>query len=353
MRGIVETAVMSAALVLATTWSAGPTAAAMVDRVAGSVRATVDPTRLPIGDGKVSTSPTVGSVYSCQTRFTGGGAFTDGPWIKGDGTFDYSAKAVVDGDVSWPSQFAVSLNGSNRTFTGNDLPSHTTGIFPIAQSDDAFRYDRNPNSIKPQTLQFSLPATPTVASQPTCLPGGPIGVLVSGSVLFNALDAEGRDAVAHEAQDRCQGHPQPEGQYHYHNLSECLDDSDGGHSALMGYAFDGFGIYGHHGENGEELADADLDACHGHTHTITWDGQTVEMYHYHATREYPYTIGCFAGTPNRQAMAGGGQQGQGQGPTHGQGQGGPDGQYPPPPPPGRGPRGGQGAGGLGPPPPPR
>ena len=65
----------------------------------------------------------------------------------------------------------------------------------------------------------------------------------------------------------------------------------------MGYAFDGFGVYGHYGENGEILTNADLDACHGHTHMIEWDGQRVEMYHYHATYEYPYTIGCYRGTP--------------------------------------------------------
>jgi hypothetical protein len=382
MRGMVETAVMTAALLVATTWSAGPVAAAMVDGLVGSVRATIDRTRLPLGDSKVATSATVGSVWACQTSFNGGGAFTDGPWIKGDGTYDYASKAVVDGEVSWPSQFTIELNGSTRTVVGNDLPSHTTGVYPIAQSDDAYRYDRNPNSIKEQSLRLTLPAAPTVAGQPSCLPGGPIGVLLSGSVLFNALDAGGRDAVAHEAQDHCQGHPQPEGMYHYHNLSSCLDDGDGGHSPLMGYAFDGFGIYGHHGEGGATLTNTDLDACHGHSHAITWDGQTVELYHCHATAEYPYTLGCFKGQANRQLLAGGGAGagsgaggpgaglgngaggpraggpgvdgpggGPGQGqeqppadPSQGGGQGMPPGggQFMPPPPPGMGPRGGRG-----------
>jgi hypothetical protein len=294
---------MTAALLVVTAWSTGPAAAAMVDGLAGSVRATVDRTRLPLGDSKVARSATVGSVWACQSSFNGGGAFTDGPWIRADGTYDYAAKAIVDGDVSWPSQFTIELHGNTRSVVGNDLPSHTTGVYPIAQSDDAYRYDRNPNRIKEQSLRLTLPATPTVASQPSCLPGGPIGVLLSGSVLFNALDAGGRDAVAHEAQDHCQGHPQPEGMYHYHNLSSCLDDGDGGHSPLMGYAFDGFGIYGHHGEGGATLSNADLDACHGHTHAIEWDGQTVEMYHYHATAEYPYTLGCFKGQASRQLLA--------------------------------------------------
>lgn len=68
----------------------------------------IDLTRLPLGDGKVSTRPVAGSVFACQTRFGGGGAFQDGPWISGDGTWDLTAKAVVDGEVAWPGEFSES-----------------------------------------------------------------------------------------------------------------------------------------------------------------------------------------------------------------------------------------------------
>ena len=110
----------------------------------------------------------------------------------------------------------------------------------------------------------------------------------------------GNDAPAHEIQDRCNGHPQQTGQYHYHNYSDCQVDGrsqGGGHSDLMGYALDGFGIYGLYGEGGAELTTADLDACHGHTHQILWDGDQQNMFHYHFTDDYPYTIGCFRGDP--------------------------------------------------------
>jgi hypothetical protein len=80
----------------------------------------------------------------------------------------------------------------------------------------------------------------------------------------------------------------------------------------MGYAFDGFGIYGYYGTDGKEVTNASLDECHGHSHAIEWDGQQVEMYHYHATREFPYTVGCFKGTPSVRALSAGedGQNGQ-------------------------------------------
>jgi len=255
---------------------------------------------LPIGDGKYATYPQIGYVYSCQATISGGGGSNvDGPWFDLDaGTFNFLAKVVVQGAVSWPSHtFTTNVSGSLRTITGNALPDHDTGTFPIAKTDPAYAYDENPNSIAAQTLSWSLPATPTVTATPSCLGGGPIGVMLTGAYLYDALDGEGRDALAHEEQDSCQAHPQPSGEYHYHALTECLADPGTGHSNLLGYAADGFGIYGVRGVNGETLTNADLDECHGHTHAITWDGATVTMYHYHATYEYPYTVGCYRGTP--------------------------------------------------------
>ncbi len=254
---------------------------------------------LPVGDGKYGPAPKKGYIYSCQQSFMGGGgAFKDGPWIKGDGTFDFTAKVVVQGMNAWPNHtFAADVTGGTRAVIGNGLPDHMTGTYPIAQADPAYQYDRNPNSIQAQSISWSLAATPTVSATTTCLGGGPIGILLTGSVLFDALDAEGRDAVAHETQDLCQAHPEKSGAYHYHSIPTCLPDPGAAHSVLLGYAKDGFGIYGVRGEDGKTLTNDDLDECHGHTHVVSWDGASVSMYHYHATYEYPYTLGCFRGTP--------------------------------------------------------
>jgi hypothetical protein len=119
--------------------------------------------------------------------------------------------------------------------------------------------------------------------------------MLTGAAVYNGLDGAGRDAVAHEVMDACGGHPDRSGRYHYHGLPSCIDDAGDGHSALFGYALDGFGIYGRRGDDGAILSNADLDACHGHSHAIEWDGRTVELYHYHATWEYPYTAGCLRG----------------------------------------------------------
>ncbi len=255
----------------------------------------VDLKHLPIGDGRISVQPEVGSVWSCRTRLGNiGGAHASGDWIQADGTYNLTAKPTVDGAVSWPSQFKITRQNDIRAIAGNRLPENLTGKFPISPDDDAYAYDHNPHSIRAKAYQIKLPAMPQAAEKASCLPMGAIGVLVNGGYFFNALDARGEDAVAHEIQDSCQGHPERDGVYHYHSVTTCLED-EGKHSDLLGYAFDGFGIYGHRDENGKVLTNADLDACHGHTHEIKWDGKKEKFYHYHATWEYPYTVGCYRG----------------------------------------------------------
>ena len=262
--------------------------------------------RLPLGDGKISTSPRVGYVFSCQTVFGANPPTGSAPWISGT-SWHPAAKPVVRGSVDWPdAQLTIAREGASRVVRSNNLPTHTTGTFPIARTDPAFVYDGNPNPIRAQEVLLRLPAVPQAAAAPGCVPQGMIGVTLSGAALYNALDVAGRDAAAHEVQDACSGHPQRDGQYHYHSYSPCLDDTAGArgqHSDLVGYALDGFGVYGPLGEGGARLSNADLDVCHGHTHSVTWDGAAATLYHYHVTAEYPYSIGCFRGTPATVARA--------------------------------------------------
>jgi hypothetical protein len=259
----------------------------------------LDERTLPLGDGKYLTSPKKGYVFSCQTVFRGGGAQANGPWIdESANTWDVTKKIAVQGSVRWKSVFSTEIVASKRILAGNGLPPHTTGVYPVQATDPAFQYDRNPNSIRAYALQVILPANPKQAAKPSCV-GGTIGVMKTGIPLYSAFDAGGRDAPAHEVQDRCGGHPQMSGPYHYHSLSACVGDtgSKKSHSPLIGWALDGFGIYGQRGENGVQLETAKLDACHGHTHTIVWNGKRVRMYHYHATLDFPYVVGCYRGTP--------------------------------------------------------
>lgn len=261
----------------------------------------VNPAAVPLGDGYLSTSPKAGYVDSCQTSFPSiGGAQVVGPWIDNTAkTWDSTKKVHVQGAVSWPSaSFTVTVSNGRRIVKTVDLPvNHTTGIFPVGGSDPAFAYDRNPNSIVSQAISWSLPESPTAAQEPTCTSGGPIGILDDGVLLFNALDGEGRDAGAHEVLDSCDEHPQMNGQLHHHSVPSCILTKAVGTSTLVGYAVDGYGIYVERGADGRLLANSDLDACHGRTSEVLWDGRQQMEYHYDATIEYPYTVGCFHGSP--------------------------------------------------------
>jgi hypothetical protein len=261
----------------------------------------INPKAIPLGDGYLSTTPKVGYVDSCQTQFGGiGGAQNVGPWIdQAAKTWDSATKVAVSGSVKWAgASLSVKSNGAKRVIRTNDLPTgHTTGVFPVASSDPAANYDRNPNQISTQSIVWSLPLNPKAAAAPSCTSGGPIGIIDDGVVLFNALDGEGRDAAAHEVLDICGGHPEMTGTYHHHDIPPCILDKAKGASTLVGYALDGYGIYVERDAAGALLTNTALDACHGRTSRVLWNGKQTAVYHYDATLEYPYTVGCFHGTP--------------------------------------------------------
>lgn len=252
---------------------------------------------LPVGDGKYMTDTAAkGSVFLCRTGGGGGGATTRGPWFSADGTtYDLNDKIAVQGSVDWDGSVTVTVAGATRTVVTNDLPEdHPTGVFPVATADPAYAYDRNPNTIKAQSVTYTLAAHPTVDEQPHCMTGQ-VGVMTTGVELFNAFDALLRDAGAWEVQDGCQGHPERTGAYHYHSLSSCIHDI--GVGTVIGYALDGFPITGPKVGDGNMLTTDDLDVCHGITSEVTLDGQTVTTYHYVMTQDFPYSASCFRAAP--------------------------------------------------------
>jgi hypothetical protein len=263
---------------------------------------------LPVGDNKyTSDAAKQGNVYVCSQyaqnlKSDKGGAGSRGPWFVNNNTqYDLNKKLKVQGGVSWNPSFSVAESGSTRTITTNDLPNHPTGTFPISAKDPAYAYDRNPNSIKAQSLTYNLSDSPTYGT-PNCV-GGEVGVMLTGVALFNGFDAGGRDAGAWEIQDGCSGHPQVSGEYHYHTLSSCIKDTSV--STIIGYALDGFPITGPQVGANNILTTSDLDECHGITSEITLNGKKAVTYHYVMTQDFPYSISCFraqaAQPPGREA----------------------------------------------------
>lgn len=148
----------------------------------------------------------------------------------------------------------------------------------------------NPNTPVKQNFIFKIPIVPKVAKTPTQVPSrGPIGIALNGVVFFGPEDKRGKLAIENHGLDSCRGHPSDRGVYHYHSTPACIHkDIHAKHSPVIGYAFDGFKIYGQQGENGNKPTD--LDKCNGHK-------DSKRGYHYHATAGFPYILGCYRGVP--------------------------------------------------------
>lgn len=170
-------------------------------------------------------------------------------------------------------------------------PNHPTAIFPNSG---------NPNSIRVQNFTFRLPLEPKLADKITRLPMGPIGTALNGVVFFNPFEMGGMNAVEGYSEvwlDSCCGHPQQTGVYHYHKYPSCVKSpfADDGkqHSPVIGFAFDGFPLYGPYEEVGvmakDLKAERALDVCNGHK-------DAERGYHYHVTPgRFPYILGGYAG----------------------------------------------------------
>jgi hypothetical protein len=270
--------------------------------------ATVDPTRLPLGNRRmVVDAPRKGYVFACDpfmySMSTVIGATRTGPWInEGNMTYDVTKKIFDRGRVDWHGNFSAVPQGDRRVITSDGLPIYgvPTGIFPIPSHDPAYQYDRNPNTILKQNISFSIPLNPTFGPAPRCV-YKEIGITLDGVQLHTGLDSSGRDENAYELNDTCNGKPQPGGGYHRHTLSECTPHIKE-RNAIVGYALDGFPLTSPYDGNGRELTSDNLDECHGTTSDIVWNGQRVNMYHYVLTRDFPYSVACFKGTPTRSAF---------------------------------------------------
>ncbi len=189
------------------------------------------------------------------------------------------------------------VDGDYIVIKVNSLPDHKSPYYQNttwanekyeAYNGTNSQFVLNPNRIAQVNLTFRIPKNPKVASNHAATPGGAIGVSLNGVPLFNqyaAMQAPLTNEI--NSFDQYNGHPQQQGQYHYHIEPTYLTVNKG-KDALMGFLLDGFPVYGPM-ENGKTITNADLDVYHGHT-TATAD-YPDGIYHYHFTTENPYLNG--------------------------------------------------------------
>jgi hypothetical protein len=238
------------------------------------------------------------------------------PWLQGNNVV-LSKIDTVPGKVKMKSVFKITETKNTRTLKGNGIPSFEVGTFAIPKNSPSYKYyaalpaygyaNAAEIPIKPYHLELTVPKNPKIAAKPSCFDQLTIGVATVGAAWHAeiALDALGNalDPNAALPTDRCFGHPYQE-QYHVHGYSwKCMDQGKPGQaSPLVGYARDGFGIYGPRGADGKLVTNAQLDECHGRVGEVMWNGKKQRIYHYVLNNEYPYSVGCFRGTPQKFAV---------------------------------------------------
>lgn len=183
-----------------------------------------------------------------------------------------------------------------------------------------------PNALSEQDHLWEIPLNPKSASQTSEIPLlGAIGFSVNGLPIYGPNEGAHPDPygdpVYNDILDSCLGHTAQRGDYHYHAFElSCLALNIGNYkeSPILGYALDGFPIYGPYGcvddecseiiefqsswiktgdpttyawDNYDYVANNDptyLDQCNGR-----YDQKLG--YHYRATENFPYLLGCYTG----------------------------------------------------------
>lgn len=269
------------------------------------------------------------------------------------------------------SQVSIEVRGDTRHITANGVPNHATGAFPGPG---------NPNAIRAQRYDFTIPVEPRITGRDTPVGMGMFGVALNG-VFFEAGTAEWwrndprsgwhMEGIGPKGKtlgiDASNGHVQPNGGYHYHAVPTGLVKSLVGDEpptapTLIGWAADGFPIYAPWGHDdamdatsavrtlrpswrlkkGERpdgpggrfdgTYEEDFEFVEGHGDLDERNGRfgvTPEFpdgtYHYVVTDAFPFIGRSWKGEPSS------GMRKPGGGPGAGRGSGGP--------PPGRGPGG--------------
>lgn len=161
----------------------------------------------------------------------------------------------------------VQYSAGNVYIHATGIPRYATAPFP----------DGNPSQATAQDYLFQIPRNPQEGPTGGTATGlGHTGVLINGVVIFNAQDAfsynnqgfwhQNGGFFENDGFDCAKGHPAM-GRYHHHQVPTRFDDSfaptsdvcgdfpsealftvdPSAHSPLIGYAFDGYPIYGPYG----------------------------------------------------------------------------------------------------------
>jgi hypothetical protein len=265
---------------------------------------------------------------------------------------DYSASyqaEVKDIQLSedYIAQFNVSDDETKCSVTANDIPNYDFNddsahwATPIAEQNISVSIPRNPKAaattsdlslLTYNAIMLNGVVLDQVANgcyKPDDSTADQDGNVANGCGLWVdwRLDPMGKVSLGTDSHN---GHTQPDGLYHYHGNPLALFDTQDSEtvSPVIGFAADGFPIYGPHfldpstgkvteAKSGYTVKSGDRstsDASPGGAYDGTYiqdyeftnaghldkcNGMTVNgQYGYYVTSSYPYVMGCFTGSPD-------------------------------------------------------
>jgi len=246
----------------------------------------------------------------------------------------------VNNSTVFNGELIISLSGQQCVFQTNNIPNHdfNDGALPF------------PNNVSAQNNNLKIPISPDHAASSTA-----ISLAMDNAILLNGVKVDLLAAACFGVGDGKTGcndinqawrydpmfaangfrvdthnaHSQPDGSYHYHGTPNALyqDDNNNSESPLVGFAADGYPIFGPYFDDNGTIRKAvssfqvisgsrptgadspggnydgtyrddykyvanygDLDECNG----MTVNG----VYGYFITDGFPYVLSCFKGTPD-------------------------------------------------------
>lgn len=264
-----------------------------------------------------------------------------GASVKRYSVATHQSEAAAERYVKWTSNVTATIGRGSWTFKSGGVPASTFLATNYAVPANPFDVSAAGASVissatvlSNQNYNYTLPLTPVYTKKLTTANQGPIGVLLDGAALYNPYEANHAtvatsdnfsataNGVTASFLDSCDGHPGPGGQYHYHGLPSCLVAyATGGSVAvssvtdfsgptttgvsevnaaskrpvILGFAFDGFGIYDNVAMDGQVIPVKSLDACNGIFSPVP--GYPHGVYHYvlENVKGARSSIGCFHG----------------------------------------------------------
>lgn len=167
------------------------------------------------------------------------------------------ASATPKGLAKCPTAQFLNLSKSQGAGSGFVKPSQKvacTATEVDVTTNNMISYmfvSKTPHQLSPQNLSVRFPRMPALASSPTRIVNrlGTLGITTSGLLVYGATEgpvpteSAFGDPYYNKMLDNCGGHAGPQSEYHLHvliTIAVCNLNKTG----VIGYAIDGFPIYG-------------------------------------------------------------------------------------------------------------